>query len=401
VVEFSRSHLFRNADIGELQTSLIEARDALDEAFALYETALVESNFSVPQMQVVNLPLWEFGHVVWFQERWLLRNSELQRGVRCNPRAPLKASVMPSADELYDSSAVNHSTRWGLPLPDLGTTRKYAAEVLQNTLQTLAASAHDCTSHYLYWLCAAHEFMHAEAFSYMANTLQLSGVARYGEYSLKKSELIYGTQNAPLEFTRFGFDNESEQQFKQADLEVAQSLEIDRFPVSWEMLKEFRDSPQYDDDKYWPGQGKVWLQTDMPSTNRLARASKAKPVDADNQASSAAHVSYWEARAWCLWRGRALPSESQWLATIAADKLPWGHVWEWTSTEFAPFTGFVAHPYEDYSQPWFNKGFQVLKGGSIYTHARMKHPLYRNFFLPNRDDVCTGFRSCRVLKSLS
>jgi hypothetical protein len=24
----------------------------------------------------------------------------------------------------------------------------------------------------------------------------------------------------------------------------------------------------------------------------------------------------------------------------------------------------------------------------------MKHPLYRNFFKPDRSDVCTGFRSC-------
>jgi gamma-glutamyl hercynylcysteine S-oxide synthase len=40
----------------------------------------------------------------------------------------------------------------------------------------------------------------------------------------------------------------------------------------------------------------------------------------------------------------------------------------------------------------------VLKGGSIITHDAMKHPLYRNFFTPQRNDVFTGFRSCRAAR---
>ena len=27
----------------------------------------------VPQIRIVNPPLWEIGHVAWFQERWCLR----------------------------------------------------------------------------------------------------------------------------------------------------------------------------------------------------------------------------------------------------------------------------------------------------------------------------------------
>ncbi|MDE2048841.1 MAG: hypothetical protein KGJ44_10560, partial [Betaproteobacteria bacterium] len=53
----------------------------------------------------------------------------------------------------------------------------------------------------------------------------------------------------------------------------------------------------------------------------------------------------------------------------------------------------AAHPYRDYSAPWFGT-HRVLRGGSRATHARMKHPRYRNFYLPHRNDIFAGFRTC-------
>ncbi|MEW6688218.1 MAG: DinB family protein, partial [Pseudomonadota bacterium] len=63
-----------------------------------------------PLLAIVNPPLWEIGHVAWFQEYWCLR---LRRdGSRAEP-------MLAGADALYDSARVAHDTRWGLPLPDL------------------------------------------------------------------------------------------------------------------------------------------------------------------------------------------------------------------------------------------------------------------------------------------
>jgi gamma-glutamyl hercynylcysteine S-oxide synthase len=385
-VQSPNAHRFRNADVAELGAALRQARSGLEQVFFLYEQELAENNFLVPQMPIVNLPLWELGHIAWFQERWIARNPELHLGVRCNPRAPLTTSILDGADAFFDSSAVSHSSRWRLSLPGSRETKAYASSVFEQSLAMLERTEPNSHSHYLFWLCAAHEYMHAEAFSYMANTLGLKASETFRKERLSQTSCVHGLQGFPAQPNRFYFDNESETQLSQAKLEDAQALDLDRLPVSWEMLNEFRTSRQYTEDKYWRGQ-----------LGKGLTGQRAKPLDLADPTSAASHVSYWEARAWCLWRGRALPTEAQWLAAVSADNLAWGQVWEWTCSEFSPFVGFSAHPYEDYSSPWFNKGFMVLKGGSIYTHERMKHPLYRNFFLPARDDVCTGFRSCARL----
>ena len=69
-------------------------------------------------------------------------------------------------------------------------------------------------------------------------------------------------------------------------------------------------------------------------------------------------------------------------------------MWEWTASAFEPFPGFERHPYRDYSAPWFGGSRQVLRGGSFMTQPRLRHARYRNYFMPGRNDVPAGFRSC-------
>src|SRR3990172_3518824 len=81
-----------------------------------------------PMLAIVNPPLWEIGHVAWFQEWWCLRD-----GASAAPGA----SILPGADALYDSAKVAHDTRWSLPLPAIGKTRDYGADVLERVLRRL------------------------------------------------------------------------------------------------------------------------------------------------------------------------------------------------------------------------------------------------------------------------
>jgi iron(II)-dependent oxidoreductase len=68
-------------------------------------------------------------------------------------------------------------------------------------------------------------------------------------------------------------------------------------------------------------------------------------------------------------------------------------VWEWTASSFEPYPGFSAHPYREYSQPWFGSR-RVLRGACLATSPWLAHPRYRNFFEPQRTDIFAGFRSC-------
>ena len=82
---------------------------------------------TVPMLNIVNPPLWELGHVSWFHERWALRHL---RG-----RDPIIAN----GDELYDSAAVHHDTRWVLALPPLKETLAYKERVLRQITDGLPA----------------------------------------------------------------------------------------------------------------------------------------------------------------------------------------------------------------------------------------------------------------------
>ena len=105
------------------------------------------------------------------------------------------------------------------------------------------------------------------------------------------------------------------------------------------------------------------------------------------------HVNAFEAEACARWAGRRLPTAAEWEVAARQHGFAWGgSVWEWTADDFLPYPGFAPGPYRDYSQPWFGS-HRELRGGAFATPARLHHPAFRNFFLPQRCDVFAGFRT--------
>ena len=74
-----------------------------------------------------------------------------------------------------------------------------------------------------------------------------------------------------------------------------------------------------------------------------------------------------------------------------------GNCWEWTSSPFDAYPGFVVDPYKEYSQPWFGT-HKVLRGGSFATSRRLVRATWRNFYMPDRGDIFAGFRTCALEK---
>jgi iron(II)-dependent oxidoreductase len=130
-----------------------------------------------------------------------------------------------------------------------------------------------------------------------------------------------------------------------------------------------------------------------PVTNGEWRAWGAgRPTDGPDDAP-ACHVSWHDADAFARARGARLPTEVEWEVAAAAGELAGvGCVWEWTSTEFDGYPGFAAHPYPEYSEVFFGRGYRVLRGGSWATHPRVATATFRNWDLPERHQIFAGLR---------
>ena len=318
-----------------------------------------------PKLAIVNPPLWEIGHVGWFQEHWCLRDGH--HGEK----------VLPNADALYDSSNVAHDTRWGLPLPSLAQTRSYLANVLDLTLERLAREPENERLRYFVRLSTLHEDMHAEALHYTHQTLGYPAPGSESDFksgtepdlSFDGGVIRLGAERGE---ERFVFDNE-----KWAHEVEVGPFSIARRPVTNAQYLNYVEAGGAA-PRYWRANREErrfdrWIALDPEAPVR--------------------HVSWNEAQEYCRWAGRRLPTEAEW--QMAAPRMDWGQVWEWTSDTFAPFPGFSADPYADYSQPWFHT-HKVLKGASFATPRRLVHPAFRNFYLPERADMFAGFRTCKM-----
>ncbi|MCB1996735.1 MAG: SUMF1/EgtB/PvdO family nonheme iron enzyme [Rhodoferax sp.] len=363
--------------------------------------AVLPTSMEIRYAPELNPPRWELGHVAWFEERWLARNPERLRGAAADPQVGLGASVLPQADALYDSSAIAHTRRWHLDLPDPERTLRYAAQVRERTLALLATVPDDDDALFFFRWALAHEAMHAEAAVYMAQHLALPITAALprngpapgpaGEVACTGGEMVLGHAGPG-----FHFDNEG------GRLPVTLApYAIDRSPVTWARFRPFIDAGGYDDAQWWTDAGWAWRQrhsTGRPrhlvqedGTWQRAAFGTWVPMTDDEPVM---HLTRHEAEAWCRWAGRRLPTEAEWQwAALNADGFAWGEVWEWTASAFESWPGFVAHPYRDYSQPWFD-GRPVLRGASFATLDCMRHPHYRNYFPADRNDLFAGFRSC-------
>jgi len=397
-----------------------------------------------PMLPIVNPVLWEIGHVGWFHEYWTLRHAHGQ------------APILDRADRLWNSSTVAHATRWDLDLPDRNGVFGYMTDVLGRQLDRLDGGI-DGPARYFYELSIRHEDMHVEALAYTRQTLGYARPERRGSPAAHGAGGWSGDVDVPGGRWQLGstpadgfvFDNE-----KWGHEVAIAPFRIAKAPVTNDEFAAFVDADGYRTQEFWSAAGwawreragaerpAYWLERDGGRWTRR-RYDQVQPLAPH---APVMFVNWYEAEAWCRWAKRRLPTEAEWEAAAIGEPVagglaladgkrrwPWGeaepdaafanldfasvephdvaalaagdsafgcrqmigNVWEWTASDFVPFAGFSADPYEDYSQPWFRTR-KVLRGGSWATSARIARPGYRNFFTPDRNDVIAGFRTCAL-----
>lgn len=389
---------FRQAGPQQLANQLRDARNYTLGLFDCLARAGYDRLSRVPHIATVNPPLWEIGHIAWFAEWYILREAESS-----HPAAASGHSLLARGDDWFDSNTVAHRTRWTLDLPSPGALKTYCNEVLDRVLDKLSRQAGTDEALYPYRLALAHEDMHGEAFLYTMQTLGVEAPAQvqaHGGGRGAAREIRYPGGTLTLGGAGEGgfvFDNE----LGEHPVYVA-PFAVDSALVTNGQYLEFVADGGYEKGEFWSAAGRAWLMGQERSAPRYwqrdggqwrtRRFDRLQTLDLDEPVR---HVSLYEAQAYCMWAGRRLPLEAEW-EFAARSGLPgfgWGQLWEWTASPFEPYPGFAPGPYREYSQPSFMT-HQVLRGASFATPARFRSPRYRNFYLPERDDIFAGFRTC-------
>jgi iron(II)-dependent oxidoreductase len=332
-----------------------EALAALDTVRE--QTLALVSHLSTDDLSRVLSPImsplvWDLAHIAAYEDLWLAhRHGGLEL-------------LRPDLAELYDAFETPRSVRGEIELLDPEQARAYMGDVRARSVEALQESGvGDGT---VYELVLRHELQHTET---MRQTMALAGLLPPGEPSLgpltDKGPLLSASEwvevpAGPFEMGAgpdgFAYDNERPRH----------TVELPAFQIA-----------------RWPVTNASWTQA-------------GKEAPAGDPDAPLCHVSWFEAEAFAEASGARLPTEAEWEKAAAAGLLSGiGHVWEWTSSSFEGYPGFVAHPYREYSEVFFGGDYRVLRGGSWATSPRVATPSFRNWDHPIRRQIFAGVRLAR------
>jgi iron(II)-dependent oxidoreductase len=379
--------------------------------------------------------VWDLAHIGQQEELWLLRGGRLDR----------PGLLPPEVDDLYDAFVHPRAGRVDLPLLTPRQARRYLNTVRDKALDALDALPEEDPA-FAFGLVISHENQHGET---MLQALNLrpgapllnarvelpagrSGVAG-------SSVLVPGgpfVLGVDADAEPFSLDNEGP-----AHIVDVPTFRIGRVPVTNAEWRAFIDDGGYRRAELWSVRGWRYRQLAGLVAPQLwnpdgtrTRFGRVEPLPADEPVQ---HVTFFEAEAYAAWAGARLPTEIEWEKACAWDphtgtrrRYPWGaqppnqrnanlggdalrpapvgaypqgasaygaeqmlgDVWEWTSSTFRPWPGFVPMIYDRYSEPFFDGDYRVLRGGSWAVSPDILRPSFRNWDHPFRRQIFAGVR---------
>jgi iron(II)-dependent oxidoreductase len=377
--------------------------------------------------------VWDLAHIAAYEDLWLVHR---------HGREPL---LHPEWAAMYDAFETPRAVRGDLPLLDRAEALAYLAQVRERALEVLArtgpAEVHE--------MVLQHEQQHNETMLQAIELAQLDtapGLAAAarpaapgGHTGLEAIAVAGGPFLLGAPADRFAYDNERPRRV--ADM---RPFWIGRTPITNATWLRFAEGGGYERREWWTDEAWHWKEEyDISGPRHWDGdghewvAGEWTPINPDKPV---AHVSWFEADAFARAHGARLPTEFEWERAATWDQetgraldTPWGaeawtakranldhltfgtapagahpdgaapsgclgmlgDVWEWTSSHFHGYPGFVAHPYREYSEVFFGSGYRVLRGGSWATRSRVATPTFRNWDFPQRRQIFSGLRIAR------
>ncbi len=220
----------RRAGRDLLSLALIDARNHTLHLLSLYEQALGSATLPVERRDGVLPPIWLAGHIAWFAEWWIGRNTQRAFGIDCPVRPTRLAAIDPMADDWWNPQQGSAERRWSPDLPDLGQTKAYLLETLESTLELLERAAETDAGLYFYRLALFHEDLRGEQLVVMAQTLGLPIGVELAPAPPAREALLVPATRWELGLPAQGFAFAQAQGLHEVDVP---EFEIDAQPVTW------------------------------------------------------------------------------------------------------------------------------------------------------------------------
>lgn len=389
-------------------------------------------------------PRWHIGHTTWFFEMVL---KDFLPGYRI-----YNEDYLFFFNSYYDrfGERIDKERRGTRSRPTVRETVDYRSavdEAMQNLFKIMD-EMHDAERlSYLVRLGLEHEMQHQELLVYDIKHLLCDLYEVHSPGTLPVPSKVEGMAEIPgglfwmgYRGNDFAFDNE-----KPAHQVYVMDFAIDRAPVPNAEYLEFIKEGGYSNYLWWFSEGwktlhaehwqaplywekkdGQWMIRDYLGLHRVE----------DKADDPVSHLSFYEASAYAKWARKRLPTEAEWERAACHDpatgepgEFPWGNapasasranllenrnwsvtaigsypsgqnsygcqemignVWEWTSSDYVAYPGFVTD-FEEYNDKWM-VGQKVLRGGSFATPRAHIRSTYRNFFHPHERWMVSGFR---------
>ncbi len=440
------------------QSLIEELNNTKQKVFSLINT-LSDGELAMPYHPGVNPPLWEIGHSAFFFEIFILKSLDkaesfdpsmddiwdsfnIDHEDRWNPGVvPSKAKTLHYVDEIYQRIL----------------SRIKSNILTQNDFYLYKYAIFHQNMHIesLIWARQTMGYKKMEFAGAGNKDIPLGSESSLGDAEIPAGRYWIGMPADSELFASDDFAFDNEKPGFETDIE---SFSISKTLVSNQEFLAFIKDGGYENTALWNWGGKKWLRTEhdfgIPPEKQLAPAKHPlywrqengewmeryfdqwKPLVPDYPVT---HITHFEAEAFCNWAGRRLPTEYEWEVAALANqkgqehrKFPWGNtmdtnkvdmdgchlahipvtaypegdsvfgcrqmlgtIWEWTSSQYLPYDGFAIDMYPFMSSLQFGY-HKTTKGGSCATSSILIRGSYRQAYLPNRDDVFVGFRTCAL-----